>query len=725
MCRRRFLWVAIVSTLLFSTGAVADDKPTPETDERHWAFVPPTRPEVPKVTFSAWVRNPIDAFVLAQLEENALKPSPEADRTTLLRRLSFDLTGLPPTANEVVAFLADDSPMAYERLVERLLASPRYGERWAQHWLDLARYADSDGFEFDQARDDAWRYRDWVVSALNRDLPYDTFVRQQLAGDETHPGDSSAFIATGFSRCYPDMVDLNDQGLRRQNALNDITETTGLAFLGLTIGCARCHDHKTDPIRQVDFYRLLSFFSPARFRDDYSVASPTQRAAHEQRLEQWSRELTEWQRTLIRLEAPVRRGLASGIPKGVNDDVVSAFQKSDSERSTTEVRVVFDALQRDRRIPAQAWALALDPTTFRIRQVFLSAIDRRLKSPPSRLPTARGLDEPGTTPPPTYLLKRGDYSSKGPEVTPGFPPALSSAEKAARPEITPLPHSSGRRSALADWLVRPDHPLTSRVIVNRLWQHHFGRGIVATPSDFGIMGAEPTHVELLDWLAKELVARHWSLKSMHRLIVTSATYRQSSRADEKGLAVDAENQLLWRYRRHRLDGEAIRDSLLFLSGRLNDEPGGPAIFPKLPAELTKLSSKGAVWPVSADPRQRDRRSLYIFVRRNLRYPFFEAFDRPDTNASCPQRAVTTIAPQALSLMNSEFAVEASEALADRLERAYPDDREARLRHAYLLTFSREPDAFEARLGRDFLKQDRSWAHLCLALLNANEFIYID
>jgi hypothetical protein len=361
----------------------------------HWAFGPPRRPAVPMVKESSGSRNPIDAFVRSRLERAGLPPSWEADRPTLLRRLSFDLTGLPPSPDEVEAFLTDQGPLAYERLVDRLLASPRYGERWGQHWLDLARFAETDGFEFDQVRPDAWRYRDWVVQAFNRDLPYDEFVRWQLAGDEVRPGDPAAFIATGFNRCYPDMVDLNDQGLRRQNALNDMTETTGLAFLGLTIGCARCHDHKFDPITQADFYSLQAFFVGTRFRDDYPVAS-----------------------------------------------------------------------------------------TEKVRQ------------------TARGIDETSPSPPPTFLLRRGEYGARGREVAAAFPVVLCVPGSSGLAKPRASDHSSGRRQALADWMVATDHPLTARVMVNRLWGHHFGRGLVGTPSDFGTMGDEPTHPELLDWLVR-------------------------------------------------------------------------------------------------------------------------------------------------------------------------------------------------------------------------------
>ncbi|MFI5460657.1 MAG: DUF1549 and DUF1553 domain-containing protein [Isosphaerales bacterium] len=643
-------------------------------DERHWAFVAPQRPQVPRVKEVSWVKSAIDAFILGRLEERRLAHAPPADRATLLRRLSFDLTGLPPTLDEQDAFLADRSPLAYERLVDRLLASPHYGERWGQHWLDLARFAETDGFEFDQARPDAWRYRDWVVNALNRDLPYDAFVRLQLAGDELRPGDPSAFIATGFNRCYPDMVDLNDQALRRQNALDDMTETTGLVFLGLTIGCARCHDHKFDPIPQSDFYSLEAFFAPARFRDDFPLARARERLQYEQRMGDRQRELSTVRAALIRLESAWRRALAPGAPLGLNDETAAAFGKPEAGRSPRDVELVFESLARDRRIKPDVWALVLDQAAWSARRLLLARLDRLVHGAPPDLPRARGIEEAGPTAPPTYLLRRGDFTARGPEVAPAFPAVLCSSRSAALARPRPSSRSTGRRTSLAEWLVRPDHPLVARVMVNRLWQHHFGRGLVATPSDFGTMGDEPSHPELLDWLATELVARGWSLKSMHRLIVTSATYRQSSRVTEERKKLDPENVLLWRQNRQRLDGEAIRDALLAVSGRLNRAMGGPSVFPELPPELSKLSSKGAVWPVSPRAEDRARRSLYVFVRRNLRYPFFEVFDRPDTNASCPRRPVTTIAPQALSLLNSRLAHDSARAGRPRRPRGGSQSR---------------------------------------------------
>ncbi|HEX8200009.1 MAG TPA: DUF1553 domain-containing protein, partial [Isosphaeraceae bacterium] len=553
------------------------------------------------------------------------------------------------------------------------------------------------------------------------------FVRRQVAGDELAPDDPSAFVATGFNRCYPDMVDLNDQGLRRQNALNDITETTSLVFLGQTIGCARCHDHKFDPIRQADFYSLQAFYTPARFRDDYPLGSTRERAASEARLRAWEAEVAALQAELIRLEAPARATLASGPPPGLDDLAVAAFQKDEAGRSPAEIRLVYEALTKDRRIKPEALAARLDPGTNARRQGLLARLDKALQAVPPALPHARGLDETTPGAPPTYLLRRGEYGANGPEVHPAFPVVLGPTEAEAVPAITASQTSTGRRAALARWLTRPGHPLTARVIVNRLWQHHFGRGIVATASDFGTMGEEPSHPELLDWLATELVARGWSLKALHRLMVTSSAYRQSTRLLPEAQELDPENTLLWRQNRRRLDGEAIRDALLAASGRLNPRMGGPCVFPELPAELTQLSSKGAIWPVSPRAEDRDRRSLYVFLRRNLRYPFFEAFDRPDTNASCPRRPVTTIAPQALTLLNGRIAHDAARALAARVAREAGPDPDARVARAYLLTLARPPDDRERALARAFLgdQPQASLIGLCLALVNVNEFVYID
>jgi hypothetical protein len=706
--------------LAVADDAKVPDKPITAEEREHWAFKLPKHRDIPSVRSRRWIRNPIDAFIAEKLEANGLHPAAEASRTTLLRRLSFDLTGLPPTPAKIESFLNDRSADAYEKVVDRLLASPQYGVRWAQHWLDLARYADTDGFEFDQARPNAWRYRDWVVDSLNRDMPYDLFVRLQVAGDEISPDDPSSFIATGFNRCYPDMVDLNDQGLRRQGALNDITETTGLVFLGLTIGCARCHDHKFDPIRQADFYRLQAFFTPARFRDDFPLALPADRKKHEKAVAAWEAEIATVQAAILAIERPIRDRLAPGLPMGALDEAVAAYNTPESQRSPAGVKLVYSLLSHDSRIKHSDWPRLLGEGKADQRSALIVKLEDIKKHAPHSLPTARGIEEVSRQAPLTYFLKRGEYTARGPIVEPAFPAVLESVS----PRVQPTSETSGRRTALARWLTGAGNPLTARVMVNRLWQGHFARGLVSTSSDFGQMGDEPSHPELLDWLAGEFIALGWSLKAMHRLIVTSAVYRQSSLSPgTKGS--DPENRLLAHQNRRRLDGEAIRDALLSVSDQLSLKFGGPGVFPPLPPELTKLSSKGEVWPVSRSLDDQHRRSLYVFVRRNLRYPFFEAFDRPDTNASCPRRPVTTIAPQALSLLNSPLSAEAARALADRTRREAGADLDRRIDHAYLLALGRRADATERTLARNFLASGGSFADFCLALLNLNEFVYVD
>jgi hypothetical protein len=713
-------WLLCLAGLAMAAEEELKSRPITAEERSHWAFQPMKRPPLPALANREWARNPIDVFILARLEDQGLHPSPQADRSTLIRRLSFDLRGLPPTPEEIDDFLTDSSVEAYETVVDRFLSSPQYGVRWAQHWLDLARYADTDGFEFDNPRPDAWRYRDWVVENLNRDLPYDRFIALQLAGDELAPEDPNAFIATGFNRCYPDMVDLNDQGLRRQNALNDITETTGLVFLGLTIGCARCHDHKFDPIRQEDFYRLQAFFTPARFRDDYPVASAERRRAYEQEVANWENRANLVRVAIIRLEKPIRDRVAPGLPMGALDSAVAAFNKPEGERNPSEVRMVFELLERDRRITAEDWTRLATPQLIAQRENLRKQLDRILKSAPTPMPTARGVDEAGPSSPPTYFLRRGAYDSRGPAVTPAFPAVFEAGE----PRVFPTEQSSGRRTALARWITRADHPLTARVIVNRIWQGHFVRGLVGTPSDFGTMGDLPSHPELLDWVATYFVSNGWSLKKLHRLIVTSATYQQSSRPSGESSS-DPENRLLSRQNRRRLDGEAIRDALLSSSGQLNDSLGGPPVFPPLPPELSTNSSNNRLWPVSKRLGDHFRRGLYVFVRRNLRYPFFEVFDRPDTNASCPRRAVTTIAPQALSLLNSPLSHSAAQALASRVAREAGVSTNTQVARAYLLTLGRRPDGAESKLALEFLGSGGSLADLCLSLFNVSEFIYVD
>ncbi len=632
---RLTLFCAVMAVVLSRVLNAADESTEPEITEAersHWAFLPLVRPAPPKIdgndpTIWHWPRNTIDQFILSKLFGTGLSPMPAADRVTLIRRLTFNLIGLPPTTEQIDAFLADDSPDAYGRLVERLLASPAYGERWAQHWLDLARFAETDGFEHDKLRPDAWKYRDWLIDALNEDLPFNEFVRQQLAGDEIGPQHR---VATGFLTCGPDMPDINLQDERRHSFMNDMTTTVGSVFLGLQIGCAQCHDHKFDPMSQLDFYRLRAFFDPA-----------------------------------------------------------------------------FPELARNKTVP-------------------LPASNNRTTS--------------------SHLMVRGDFRRKGAAVGPAYV-RIGNPDN-DQPNVKD--NRANLRSELARWLTRPDHPLTTRTLANRLWHYHFGTGLSDTPSDFGFGGDEPVHLELLDWLATEIPRRDWSLKEMHRLIVNSATWRQASRlpgdADSdlalmwnQASKLDPENRLHSRGIRRRLEGEAIRDAMLYASGTLSQRRRGPGIRPPLPDELVRTLLRNQ-WPVSEDRADHSRRSVYLFVRRNLRYPLFDAFDKPDTNASCPQRNRSTMAPQALIMLNSEQSLDAATALANRVLAQAPVDTGRQVALVFRMTLARWPDASERALATEFVTRsqadDRQTAgpvsvsvnglvDLCLALFNTNEFIYLD
>ena len=662
--RSAFRRIAAMALLAFAVGfplhaeeeepdspKITED-PIHEVDRDHWAYKLIEQPTLPDVQDAEWCRNPIDRFILARLDEKGLEPIGEASRQTLIRRLSFDLTGLPPSPAEVKQFVNDNRQDAYERLVDRLLASRAHGERMAQHWLDLARFAETDGFEHDKVRSQAWKYRDWVIEAFHADMPYDQFVRMQLAGDELFPEDEAAAIATGFCLCGPDMPDINLQEERRHVLLNELTGTIGAAFLGLQVGCAECHDHKYDAISQADFYRLRAFFS-----------------------------------------------------------TTDVFGKKDKPRVLVET---------------------------------------------------------SAKPKPAHLMIRGDFRRQGPEVPPAFPRIVNYWD-AKVPAPAADAKSTGHRTALARWLTRPDHPLTTRVIANRLWQYHFVEPLARTPSDFGVVGEEPSHPELLDWLAAELPRRGWSLKAMTRLMVTSSTYRQATHASEpnwmpneqklaagrlgRAKEADPQNKLLARMRRRRLDGESIRDAMLASSNRLSPRTGGRGVMPPLPDELVSTLLKGQ-WKTSPDEEDHRRRSIYLFVRRNLRYPLFEVFDRPDTNATCPRRNVSTVAPQALLLLNSEFSLASAQDLAGYVlsQLEAQADAKAKVSLCYQRALCRPPTEQELELGLEFLtaqaalvssEQRQQFAlprpapkdlpahrgaalvDFCLALFNSNEFVYVD
>jgi hypothetical protein len=740
---------------------------TRSTDELPWAFRTPVRPAIPAVKHTAWVRNPIDAFIAARLEKAGLGPAPEADRITLIRRVTFDLTGLPPTPEEVDVFLHDQRPDAYERLVDRLLASPRYGERWALYWLDLVRYAESDGFKADDPRPHAWRYRDYVIRAFNDDKPYDRFVREQLAGDELYPGDPEALAATAFNRHFPDEYNARNLVQRRQEILNDVTDTTGAVFLGLTLGCARCHNHKFDPISQNDYYRFQAFFAALSPRDDLCLARPDELHRYQEQEQRWQQETARLRQEREALEKPYLDKLIQRNKSKFAPELQHAYDLPAEQRTPLQQQLA-DMLVKQLLMGRQGMAGMMKPEVRKRWQELgkqLAALDH-LKPPP--LPVTMGVTDVGPVAPATFVLKRGNLNRKGAEVQPGFLSAIDLGPV----KVTPQPgrRTTGRRAALALWLTRPDHPLTARVMVNRLWQHHFGRGIVGTPSDFGEQGERPTHPELLDWLATEFVAQGWSLKAMHRLMVTSATYRQASTASggrkppgtarpqrfevpgslRPPLAADPDNHLLWRMNRRRLEGEALRDAMLAVSGLLNSKMAGPSVFPELPTEMA--GARG--WKVTAEPKERNRRSVYVFAKRNLRYPLFSVFDAPDGNETCPRRHVSTNAPQALMLLNGKLTLDIARAFAGRVLRETEGKPEQVVRRACRLALGRLPDGQEEELMRAFLRQETALVRqrlrtrrpvalavdapaegdaafggavveLCHVLLNVNEFAYVD
>lgn len=675
----------------------------------HWAWKPVAPLKPPVVKDTAWVKSPIDRFILSRFEAAGLKPAAPASREQLIRRISLDLIGLPPTPEEIDDFVSDTSSNAWEKVIDRLLASEHYGERWGRHWLDLARYADSNGYEYDEVRPNAWRYRDYVIESFNKDKPYTRFLREQLAGDELYPDDPAALVATGFNLLGPDMTDSSDQIQRRHNTLNDMTDTLGLAVLGMTIGCARCHDHKFEPISQNDYYRLQAFFTPARFRTDVNIVPREERAALAAAVAKFEAVRKPVQAALDSLEGPLRTRLRAAKLAKQSEEVREAHETPEEKRTPAQRERVAETIRFVSVSQAEVLR-GLDDAGKQMHKQFTDQL-KRIEATRPRVPVAIGIEEKGK-PEKTYLLERGEPGSKGDEVQPGFPAVLTrDPPSIAAPRET----TSGRRTALASWFADARHPLTARVTVNRLWQHHFGRGIVRTPSDFGVRGDAPTHPELLDWLALEFVRVGWRMKPLHKTILMSAAYQQSTLASAAALEIDPENKLFSRMNRQRLEGEIVRDSLLSVSGRLNPKRGGPGVLMSVDP-----SDKGAR-PAAAttDRREFTRRSIYLFARRNLRDPFLEAFDLPDSNLSCARRERSTTAPQALALLNDRDVIEAAGALASRLQHE-PD----RVAAAYRAVFGRKPTLVEANLAREFLEAS-PFSELCRALFNVNEFVYVD
>jgi hypothetical protein len=708
-------------------GLKWDDRLLPATAEgpTHWAFRPVTTPAVPRVRNAAWVRNPIDAFIAARHEAKGLTPAPEASRRVLIRRLSFDLTGLPPSPAEVEAFDADRAPDAYEKLVNRLLASPAYGERWARHWLDVARWAESEGYESNHVRPYAWRYRDYVVRSLNADKPYDRFLREQLAGDELLPYADEHLIATGFLAGARLSSNEEDQARQRNDMLVDITNAVGNAVLGLTLNCAQCHNHKFDPISARDYYRFQGFFVKGQvanlaLRDPRLVAAfeAVRPPEHEPAVKLRD---ALYESARARLLAKARETLSPEMREALATPSEKRTPRQEELAREADLKFQVGITLIERAVPD------VDRKLYEELKKKIAAMEKRM---PDR-PQTFGFYSPATSPtpidvlpmkgfyPPPYrpeelkrnrprLLVAGEVHRGGPVLDVGWPAVFGPVPKGTV-EQTP-------RLALADWLTSPRNPLTARVYVNRLWQHHFGRGIVATPSDFGVKGAPPTHPELLDWLATEFLRGGWSTKPIHRLIVTSATYRQGALSHTANARIDPENRLWWRWSPRRLEAEAVRDALLAVSGELDHRAGGP-------------SDQDAVKSL--------RRSLYLFQRRGKPPAFQPLFDGPNAvPESCSRRHVSTVPLQALYLLNNDFAFERARTFARRVEVSAGDDPARQVGTAFALALGRAPDeADRAAAGRFFTAQQDGGPHgaepspalirFCQALLNVNEFVYLE
>lgn len=627
-------------------------------ERRHWSFQPriaPVAPVFSNTTDQAWAKQPIDAFVLARLQKAGLAPSAPASKHILVRRLYFDLTGLPPTPQQVSAYVADKRTDATEQLIHTLLDSPHYGEHWGKHWLDVVRFAETDGFEYDTHRTEAYRYRDYVICAFQNDKPYDRFLQEQLAGDELAGQEQETLIAAGFNRLGPLRKNAGNQEVAssRNEVLTEMTNATGAAFLGVTLGCARCHDHKFDPIRQSDYYRIQSYFA-STVDNDFLLGASTGKTAWEELIKPIDAEVKKLQGEMAKAEGLAKEALARKI-----------IDLEDSK--------------------------------------------------PAPPPTLYSVQNNPAKASPIHLLARGEYSAKGDSV--GMRP-LGVLLPEGTPELAP---TDKPRSELAKWITAPDNPLTARVMVNRIWHYHFGRGIVSTPNDFGRMGAAPTHKELLDYLANEFVASGYSVKHMHRLILLSKTWQQASNTvNAKAQESDPENKLLWKYQRRRLEAEELRDAMLSVSGQLNAKQFGPSIMIPIEKELTEALYKPSQWKPDKDPSQYQRRSIYLIAKRNLHLPMMEVFDAPDALVSCARRETSTHAPQALELLNGTFSNAQAEAFAARLAKtkASPIDE------AFLLAAGRLPNERERSLAAAFLKQ-RSLKEFALAMLNLNAFLYVN
>lgn len=701
------------------------ERPTIGPDKNYWAYQPITRPVPPTVKDARWVKTPVDAFIRSQQEAANITPVAPAAKATLCRRAYYDLTGLPPTPEQIDAFVADRSPDAFARLIDELLASPHYGEKWGRHWLDLVRYAETNGFERDGPKPHAWRYRDYVIRSFNSDKPYNQFLREQLAGDELNPDDPESVIATGYYRLGLWDDEPADPKLALFDGYDDYVTVTGQAMLGMTLNCCRCHDHKGDFFPHADYYRFAAFFRDIRpYSETRSVISKySQRdITSKANRKLYETELAERHKQIEALEAKMRPLEDYAIRKMVPEDQLAV---QDGKRA----EIV-------RKVPA-----FLDPLLKPRYQALRHQRDELRRRPNPYQEFALAVNFCDARPPATHLLIRGNPHSPAKEVQPGFPGVLGFPDPQI-PEPGPNATSSGRRTALANWIASSKNPLTARVMANRLWHYHFGFGLVASPNDFGKLGLKPTHPQLLDWLASELQhptwhangAEPWSLKRMHRLLMLSNVYQLSSTADERNLGADPANALRWRFDLRRLTAEEVRDSILMASGNLNLKMFGPSVYPKMPPEvLAGQSRPGEGWPTSP-PQEANRRSVYVHIKRSLQVPILATHDQADSESSCPIRYTTTVPTQALGMLNGEFLTTQAAAFADRLRHDAPNDLTAQVIRAIRLTTGRKPTDAELADDLGFIRgmmvkhklDDRTaLTRYALLILNTNEFAYLD
>jgi cytochrome c553 len=691
------------------------------TKQVWWSFRAPKLPAVPVSKPGTWTKNPIDAFVLAKLREENLASNPPATRPVLIRRAYLDVIGIPPTPEEVDDFVRDKSANAWEKVVDRLLASPHYGERWGRHWLDLVRYADSSGFEGDKDRPNAWRYRDYVIRAFNDDKPYDQFIREQIAGDEliaagdvkgstdqrvngakdpaSKPGSvdplspspidpiSEKWVATGYLGHGQEDFAMVKLPTTRADELDDMVSTTSSVFLGLTVGCARCHDHKYDPVKQTDYYRLAALFAPT-VRKDVDVPTPEEQRAADQRNGELEAEAAPLRQQISALQEVGRKAAMAGGNAKPNDEQTAAALPEMDRKRLKELQEAVKAIEAKR----------------------------------PQLPKAMTITDGGKTYEPFHLMIRGDAYQKGEVVQPGFITSLPRGSEVVAPDAATA-STTGRRRALAEWLADPGNPLPSRVWMNRVWRQHFGRGIVDTTSNFGVNGELPSHPELLDWLALKFQSGGQRLKPMHRLMLLSNTYRQSSAVRPDAQQADPQNRRLWRMPVRRLEAEAVRDSILAVTGALNREMGGPPVYPPVDPSLRADTYQGINWPEGEDSPKTWRRSVYVKVKRSLILPSLEVFDCPEITASVAQRNVSVTPTQALLLLNDPLIHRQAEVFAARLKKEAGDAPKQQVDRAYRVAFGRLPTERERSLALTFL-QKRSLPDFCHALLNLNELVYV-